>query len=132
MSSFTLPLIVKHLDGRRWELIEEFSYYVGEENTDDIILVPKGFQCDFASIPRLFWSVVGHPTGRYGKAAIIHDYLYFAQIRTRRQSDYIFYEAMEVLEVPFFKRWLMYHSVRTWGWMPWNKHKKRLKKDMED
>lgn len=125
MSSFTKPLIVKYLDGKRWELVEEFSYHVGIKSSPEIITVPKGFITDFASIPRLFWRVIGHPAEKYGKAAVIHDYLYSEQqTYTRKRSDEIFYEAMEVLKVPFWKRWAMYHSVRTWGWIPWHRHRK--------
>lgn len=131
MSSFTDDLIVKHLDGNRWELMREFSYYISDKDKGQIILVPKGFTTDFASIPRLFWTLIGHPTGKYGKAAIIHDYLYHIQTKTRSQTDRIFYEAMRVLKVSFIKRWLMYHYVKTLGWIPWGMHKRRNRRRHE-
>lgn len=126
MSSFTDPLIVRHLDGRRWQVMKEFSYHVGSEDSDEVITVPVGFITDFASIPRLFWSLIGAPTGKYGKAAVIHDYLYYTcglnTQYTRAKCDYIFYEAMQVLGIPFWKRWLMYHSVKMFAWIPWKKY----------
>ena len=42
------------------------------------VQVPVGFVTDFASIPRLFWSLL-RPDGLYAYAAIIHDYLYWEQ-----------------------------------------------------
>lgn len=125
MSSFTEPLLVEFLDGKRWKLLKEFSYHVGEETSDEVITVPVGFITDFASIPRLFWTLIGPPAGEYGKAAVIHDFLYHIQTTTRKYADEVFYEAMQVLGVPFWKRWLMYHSVRTFAWIPWNAHKKK-------
>ena len=129
MSSFTEPLVVKHLDGSRWELMEKFIYFIGAEDSDEFVRVPKGFITDFASIPRLFWTLIGPPTGRYGKSAVIHDFLYDTQPVTRKKADLIFYEAMQVLKVPFYKRWLMYHAVRTFAWMPWNRHTKELEEE---
>ena len=125
MSSFTDPLIVKHINGKSWKLCKSFKYCAGDESSEEVICVPKGFITDFASIPRLFWTIIGHPTGKYGKAAVIHDYCYFRQLYSRKRSDEIFYEAMQVLKVPFIKRWLMYHAVRTFGWIPWGKYRRK-------
>jgi len=120
MSSFTKPLIAKHLDGRLWELTEGFEYYT--DNT--AIQVPKGFICDFASIPRFAWSIIDHPTGPAGKAAVIHDYLYrVGKPFNRKQSDQIFLEGMEVLKIPEWKRNIMYRFVRIFGFFPWRKYR---------
>jgi hypothetical protein len=110
MSAFTNPLIVKHIDGRNWELIEPFTYHVGEERTT----VPQGFITDFASIPRIFWNILA-PTGKHGKAAVIHDWLYRTHSCSRKKADNIFYEAMRVIGVSWWKRALMYRAVRWFG-----------------
>lgn len=125
-TSFTKPLIVKHLDGLRWELVEEFFYHIGSEDGPEVIHVPKGFITDFASIPRAFWTIIGHPTGKYGKAAVIHDHLYHTQTVTRGRADRIFLEAMKVLKVSWWRRRMMWLAVRSFGWRPWNRHKKEL------
>lgn len=124
MSSFTKPLIVEHLDGKLWKLVEGFNYYL---NQNEIVFVPPGFVCDFASIPRLFWTLIGHPTGPYGKAAVIHDYLYRIGAYSRKKSDKIFLGGMEVLKVPRWKRKVMYRFVRTFGCFPWRKYRKKEK-----
>lgn len=125
MSSFTKPLRIEYMNGKMFKLIESFEYHVGNENSLEIIIVPEGFITDFASIPRLFWTLIGSPAGEYGKAAVIHDYLYSTQQYSRKKSDFIFYEAMGVLNVSTWKRWIMYKYVRFLGWFPWNKYKNR-------
>lgn len=115
MTSFTKPLIVTPLeDGERWELVEEFEYHVGSVDSNEVICVPQGFITDFASIPRIFWNILP-PWGKYGKAAIIYDYLYSnneVYVYDRKRSDQIFLEGMEVLNVPGWKRNIMYLAVR--------------------
>jgi len=127
MSSFTKPLIVKKISWNTWELYTPFEYYVGDEKDNDIIIVPKGFTSDFASIPRFFWQILP-PFGNYTAASIIHDWGYHTQDRTRKEYDRIFLNAMGILGVPFWKRRIMFRSVRIFGRFPWNKRAKILKK----
>jgi hypothetical protein len=42
------------------------------------VTVPVGFVTDFASIPRVFWSLL-RPDGVYTYPAIVHDFLYWEQ-----------------------------------------------------
>ncbi len=127
-SSFKTPLRVEAVDGKRWKLLEPFEYYTNTEGVHkgEVITVPKGFCTDFASIPKLFWSLVGGPTGRYSKSAVIHDYLYYKQIFPRKKADLIFLEGMKVLGVPWWKRRLMYRAVRLFAWIPWKHHKDKF------
>jgi hypothetical protein len=115
MSSFTDCLIVSPLpDGSRWVIRKEFYYYVSDKNSEDIVTVPSGFVTDFASVPRVFWKILPK-WGKYGNAAVIHDYLYVTKERSRKESDKIFLDGMAVLGVPKWKRYAMYYSVRTFG-----------------
>ena len=125
MSKFTKPLIVSPLpDGKMWKLIEPFSYYVGKK-CDALygitIEVPAGFLTDFASIPRIFWSILGHPMGRYAAAAVLHDFTYHTGIFPRKQCDKIFRQSMQVLKVPFWKCQIIYSAVRSFGWTAYNR-----------
>jgi hypothetical protein len=126
MSSFTTPLSLTFMDGKTWTVNQEFVYKIGGPESEFEIKVPAGFPTDFASIPRVFWRVLP-PTGEYGKAAVVHDYLYSTQIGTREWSDKIFLEAMEVLGVPAWKRETMFRVVRMFGWKSWNNHAKKNK-----
>lgn len=125
MSSFTKPLVVSPLkDGRRWRLVEPFVYEIGTLGSNKVIRVPIDFETDFASVPRVFWWLIP-PWGRYGKAAILHDWLYVSKLYDRLAADRLFLEAMTVLAVPVWKRCTMYIAVRLFGWIPYRKHLKR-------
>lgn len=115
MSSFTTPLIVEPLpDGRNWRLVEEFEFWYEDKEERRTIKIPAGFVTDFASVPRLFWNALP-PWGKYGKAAVVHDYCYRTGCLSRKKCDQIFLEGMRVLGVPFWKRHVMYWAVRLFG-----------------
>jgi len=124
MSSFTEPLIVKKISKRMWEVDRGFNYHVGVEDSKEFVHVPEGFPTDFASIPRPFW-IIFPPDGQYTQAAVLHDYLYHSRIYKRKKSDLIFLEAMKVLEVPFWKRRIIFRAVRWFGWIPWKKNQRK-------
>ena len=136
--SFFDPLKLEYIDGRTWKVDAEFRYEAElryENPTQRLvkapIVVPAGTLTDFASIPRFFWRVLP-PTGEYGKAAVVHDYLYQNIGRvgerelSREQCDLVFREAMRCLGVSPWKRQAMYQAVRMFGWKAWGDHKKRL------
>lgn len=122
MSKFTNALIVSPLpDGKRWVLLSNFGYDVGENGSSVTIMVDNGFVTDFTSVPRVLWWIVPR-WGKYGNAAVIHDWLYWEQINTRKACDNIFLEAMGVLGTSKIKKWAMYRAVRLLGWMAWKKN----------
>ena len=120
MSSFTNPLIVKKVGRREWELHTPFEFRVGSKYSSDVIQVPKGFRTDFASVPRIFWTIVP-PDGRWTGAAVVHDWLYTVKTRSRKACDDVFLEAMTVLGVTWWKRHAMYRAVRIFGGLSWQK-----------
>lgn len=118
------PLVLSPSDnGVDWIMMKEYVYEVGKIGSGDEIKVPEGFITDFASIPRPVWSFLP-PWGKYGKAAIVHDYLYDTAIRTRKDSDSIFLEIMKNSGVNTLIRNIIYYSVRTFGWIFYNRDNK--------
>lgn len=108
-----------------WELLQPVIY---SNNRGVEIKAPRGFQTDFASVPRFFWRVVP-PAGPHGAAAVVHDYLYVHQGDwNRKDVDVLFHECLGVLGVPDWKRNLMYLGVRLGGWLGWNRNKRRWAK----
>lgn len=81
--------------------------------------VPKGFVTDFASIPRPFWSLFP-PDAEYAYAAVIHDYLYWTQTRSRAESDEIMKFAMQDLKVGELTVGAIYGAVWAAGGFAWN------------
>ena len=124
MSQFTTALIVSPLaDGKSWVILDDFRYYVGSEESDDVINVSIGFVTDFASVPRPFWWVIPR-WGKYGNAAVIHDWLYWEQgDKDRKQADDILLEGMNVLNVSGWQKTAIYYAVRWFGWMAWFRNK---------
>ncbi len=129
MSSFTTPLVVEaNPDSKGWTLYKSFTYHIGSEFSRNYITVPRGFVTDFASIPNPLRGLIPQ-WGRYGKAAVVHDYLYhwwvrdsdnnFSPVMSRLEADNIFLEAMVVLEVPKWQRTIMWLAVRTFGGLAW-------------
>ena len=125
MSQFTSQLIIELVGPNLWRTFYPFDYHVGSYPSNEIIVVPSGFVTDFASIPRIFWSVLS-PTDQYGKAALLHDYCYVTHYKKDRDyCDKIFKEAMLVLKVPPWKLYTMYWGVRIFGEQAWNNAKMR-------
>jgi hypothetical protein len=122
VSSFTDPLEVVQ-QGERWRTLRAMHYWTGCRDGGEplaqrcvmLVVVPAGFVTDFASIPRLFWTLVGHPAGRYAQAAVLHDFLYSSRAVPRGEADRIFREAMQVLGVPAWQRWAIWAGVRLGG-----------------
>lgn len=106
-------LIIRPVDKtlREWVLLEPL-YFKHKRATFEI---PQGTTTDFASVPRIFWNILP-PLGKYGKAAVLHDYFYRTKKLPRHLADYLFLVAMTSLEVAFWKRYIMYFAVRLFGW----------------
>lgn len=91
------------------------------------VTVPKGFVTDFASIPQVFWSLL-RPDGDYTYAAIIHDYLYWTQKRSREECDEILKLAMEDFGVASSKVFAIHKAVRVGGASAWSDNSELRKK----
>ena len=82
------------------------------------ITVPFEFVTDFASVPRPFWSLLP-PIGRYGYAALFHDYVYWQQEMSRAEADDVFRDTMRELGVPGWKMAILFSAVRLFGDLAW-------------
>jgi hypothetical protein len=91
--------------------------------------VSKGFATDLESIPSIFYSLL-RPDGEYADAAIVHNYLYWTQTRTRLMSDEILKSSMEDFDVDKLKIQAIYRGVRAFGERFWNENA-RLKAEGE-
>jgi hypothetical protein len=94
----------------------------GQENLKPVT-VPVGFVTDFASIPRVFWSVLP-PDGKYTHSAIVHDFLYWTQTGPREDADQILKVMMEDFSVGTTKVTAIYSAVRTFGGIAWDSNAK--------
>jgi hypothetical protein len=112
------PTVRPFGDNKFWIVVEPINYSVGQ--TSDVIVVPKGFVTDFASIPQALWSLGLSPHGKYSRAAVIHDYLYWSQSCTRKQADRLLLIAMKESNVGGFDEFAVYRGVDLGGSGSWN------------
>ncbi len=80
-----------------------------------VFIIPKGYCYDGASVPRLFWRIIGSNTDNsFLIAALVHDVLcenHYYIDNDRRFSTQVFNVLLESAEVFPFKRFLMKNSV---------------------
>ena len=131
MSAFTDPIRIHQDpdDPKFWITDAVHRYHVGSEDSDEVITVPEGRRTDFQSIPRLLWSVFGHPLDEYAASGLFHDETYqypdngVEKPRSRRRCDQIYIEMNVVLGCPWWKRTGKYAGVRIGGWRAWNRYR---------
>ena len=106
-------LLVKDLMNGKFELFSDYVYKTKEY----LIKVPKGFVTDYASIPKLFRTVV-LPYGKHSGVSVVHDWLYSSNCNldvSREKADKIFLEILKEEKVNFLLRIVMYIAVRKFG-----------------
>ena len=132
-----------YIDCDAYETTEDYLYIYKK----NFIIIPEGFQFDGASIPSIFWRMMGTPfTPNYIEAAAIHDWLYHTHSYTpanngqivksdkkidledwkveRNEADKIFLEMLRIKgKVGWLKRKALYHAVDVAGGLFWNEKK---------
>ena len=133
MSSFTEPLKMKKLDSGFYRTTREFKYYLNDPGQEEI-LIPNDYTMDCASIPKILhrWFPPDHP--KWAQAAVLHDWLYEHRgfvgwgDLSRKQCDKAFLNGMKILGASWFKRWMFYTAVRSFGWIAFkNRWKEGIK-----
>lgn len=125
MPHFRTRLVLEPDESGRTALLVLPLYY--ESAIVGSLIVPEGFRTDGASVPRLFWNLIP-PWGRYGAAAVVHDYLYRKQEFARATADAVLLEAMEACGVGFLTRKTIYSAVRLFGWAAWREDGNAIEK----
>lgn len=96
------------------EVLEDITYILD----DFVVIVPQGFVCDGASVPRFFKDFIcPQIDSRTVAAAILHDYIYRTPhiLVSRANADYYFYKFSRMDGFPFGKASLAYLGVRIGG-----------------
>lgn len=110
----------------RYRLEKELNIQL---SNGDIITIPKGFETDISSVPRIFWAMLA-PDGDFAIGAIIHDYLYVNKLYNRQFNDREMLKWSKALystnriSIHNIDNHTRYHVVRLFGWYVWNKPKK--------
>lgn len=100
-------------DGRSMKLINEFGYIDPNGKRWN---VPKNTVVDGASIPRLFWTIIGGPyEGLYRNASVIHDYYCVVKTESWQNVHLMFYNACITGGTKEIKAKIMYSAVYAGG-----------------
>ncbi len=110
----TVMLFNRTKEGRKtFALNAEFPYC--DAATGRVIVVPKWFVTDFASVPWYGHEVID-PEGPTARAAIVHDWLYaIGEPGKRQEADETFYRAMLAFGVDQIHAKIAYDAVRAGG-----------------
>lgn len=79
-------------------------------------VIPKNFQTDLASIPRILWPILSPQYSGFVRPAILHDYLYRCDNHIARKfADEVLYSALISENVTAFTAYKFYLGVRIFG-----------------
>jgi len=118
---FLTPLRTETIGERRWLLTDELVFYSAQYR--GIVVAPRGFQTDLASIPRAAF-LIFPKVGLWDHAAVIHDSAYGNALvtdkgdrifTTKTVADNLFREGMKANGVWSIAARLMYRTVYLFG-----------------
>jgi len=111
---FVGKTVIERLDKKYYILKSTLSF---KSKTGIIITIKPGFITDGASIPKMFWGIIGCPlNAQYIGSAIIHDGLYKSHALTKKESDLMFKEMLEHNQVHKIKINAMYYALKFFGY----------------
>jgi hypothetical protein len=98
----------------QYQLAEDAIYDLGDGRT---MTIYAGFEFDGASIPRMFWWLIGSPMSQqFWAASLFHDACYRTCLLPREAADVGLYELLKQSDVGWPRRITIYRQVRLWGW----------------
>lgn len=107
----------------RYQLLEGVDIQLSDGSR---IHIPAGYIWDLSSVPRFLWGLMA-PDGDFQIAALIHDFLYEFNYKSRKFADkemLIWSNAVNGTYKKSFRNLdnkLRYLGVRAFGWYVWNK-----------
>lgn len=113
------------LDGRRqvFRLLDDLVFHLGmngderappDSRSQVHIVVPKGSETDFFSVPWFLWPILP-PTGPGMRAAALHDFLCRSAHCSRFYADTHLREGLYQLGISAWRRIPVYYAVRFYG-----------------
>ncbi|WP_341859636.1 DUF1353 domain-containing protein [Qipengyuania sp. GPGPB31] len=113
------PVTVSDTHDKHAMLKQDLVWEIG--NSGRTIVVPAGFVTDYASVPPVLRSLVG-TRGKYSRAAVVHDYLYWSQVCSRAQSDNLMMIGMKESNASKLKAWAIHSGVSYGGGYAWKEN----------
>ena len=110
------------VESQNWmKLDSDWSFFID----DKPIWIPKDYYYDGASIPRLFWSVIGSPFEPDLQApALAHDWLYLTHLTDRATADETIFQLMTQATINTIRTHLIWGAVRGFASFAWTNNAK--------
>ena len=104
-----------------WRLLAPYNVSVACGGKRYSFCIQAGFEFDGASIPRGLWRLCGHPLEAPRiAAALVHDWLYRAQVTERGVADDIFNAVCKAVGMSAWRTGPEWAALRACGWAAWN------------
>jgi hypothetical protein len=129
MNIYNFPQGIKYVPAehpkkREWYRLVR-DYHLKYDDID--VIIPRGFEWDGATIPRIAWSIIGyHSMGKMAEPSLIHDYIYVfkglipgQRKISRKECDKLFREHLIAVGVPKRAANRIYRIVRIFGVKYW-------------
>ena len=111
------PDCIPYPPNKKWmQITKDWVFYVdGKE-----YWIPAGYWFDGASIPSIFWMLIGSPfLPQFWAAALPHDWGYLTHVLPKSVYDELFRQFLIASRVGSFKARIMWSAVRTGGLLAW-------------
>jgi hypothetical protein len=119
---FGCPIIQGRKDGL-YELVEPYKVEVNDIGFVVVISLKPGFVFDGASVPRLLWFAAGEPMlPPRVAAALVHDWLYRAQVLDRGVADEIFNILCKAVGMSAWRTGPEWAALRIFGRVAWKQN----------
>ena len=140
---FFRGLVIWYWSTRNWEFSSDWDFYCPD--IDEIIVIPKGFEFDGASVPKRLRGYLS-PVGLLLVPGIVHDFGYrydYLWIRTndggvikwserkgRHYWDEIFFKIGNYVNGVFVINFLAWIALSSGGWFAWQSNRKKNPKEI--
>lgn len=126
---------------RQWKLLEDWEFKLPPG--EPIIVIPKDYEFDGASIPRIFWFVLA-PTGLLLIPGLLHDYAYqhgylleaksggktkFGENKGKSYWDWLFARVARRENGFFIIIYVAWFILFVFGWWSWLCYRRKDNKD---
>lgn len=110
------------------QLDKDWCFYIDNRQ----IWIPEGYVCDGASIPRIFWMIVGSPFDPINAVgAWPHDYLYLTHLTTKNIADEVGFQVWRQAGMTLRKARTMWFAVNKFARFAWKNNKEDEKSLVE-
>jgi hypothetical protein len=117
-TAFLTPVCIKPYKAYRYHTCSDIEFVIDKEHYS----IPKAFQTDLASIPKIAWPIMAPSHSSLIRPAIVHDWFYRKTCDfTRKQADLIFYHMLRNEGIGVMRASIMFYAVRFFGWPFFNR-----------